>query len=336
MRLKRISNIYLWGVNPLKMLFKDPGMWFEFYIVSGVEFISQRFLKHKLRLKKYGGKRLVSTKQANKELYEKIQMMEPYMAGRMGSAELEYVKESILYENNYISEIRENRLNRTCVNCGFFPAEKNAFIRFSELMKESMELVDFLGVSYITMEGYFCKKYVRDSALLTQRFLFDFWRFEHPFTEALKGKKVLVIHPFEQTIIRQYKNRDKLFSNKNILPQFELQTLKAVQTAAGATDARFKTWFDALDYMTEEALKKDFDVALIGCGAYGFPLAARLKSAGKVAIHLGGVTQILFGIKGKRWDSHPTASKLYNEYWVRPSETDTPCNTSAVENSCYW
>ena len=45
-------------------------------------------------------------------------------------------------------------------------------------------------------------------------------------------------------------------------------------------------------------MKFDFDVALIGCGAYGFPLAAKLKTAGKQAIHLGGVLQALFGIKG--------------------------------------
>lgn len=43
-----------------------------------------------------------------------------------------------------------------------------------------------------------------------------------------------------------------------------------------------------------EALKFDFDVAIIGCEAYGFPLAARLKRAGKIVVHMGGATQILF------------------------------------------
>ena len=32
------------------------------------------------------------------------------------------------------------------------------------------------------------------------------------------------------------------------------------------------------------------------------PLAAFIKSIGKKAVHLGGSTQILFGIKGERWD----------------------------------
>ena len=51
-------------------------------------------------------------------------------------------------------------------------------------------------------------------------------------------------------------------------------------------------------------MKIDFDVAIIGCGAYGFPLAAKLKQAGKQAIHLAGATQLLFGIKGKRWEEY--------------------------------
>lgn len=81
------------------------------------------------------------------------------------------------------------------------------------------------------------------------------------------------------------------------MPEFELKVLKAVQTLAGGQDDRFTDWFEALDYMYCEALKMEFDVAIIGCGAYGMPLAAKLKQAGKKAVHLGGVTQILFGIK---------------------------------------
>ena len=65
--------------------------------------------------------------------------------------------------------------------------------------------------------------------------------------------------------------------------------------------------------MYEQSLKTSFDVAIIGCGAYGMPLGAMLKDAGKTVIHLGGVTQILFGIKGKRWDENKT-SELYNQY----------------------
>ena len=42
---------------------------------------------------------------------------------------------------------------------------------------------------------------------------------------------------------------------------------------------------------------KNFDIALIGCGAYGFPLAAFVKGIGKKAVHIGGPLQLFFGIK---------------------------------------
>ena len=162
---------------------------------------------------------------------------------------------------------------------------------------------------------------------------------DHPWSAALKGKKVLVIHPFADTIIAQYKRREKIFPGTDILPVFDLRVLKAVQTVAEEIDDRFETWFDALEWMYNEALKINFDVAIIGCGAYGFPLAAKLKQAGKQAIHLGGATQILFGIKGKRWekdDSFLYVQKFFNENWVYPSDDDKPLNAKSVAGGVYW
>ena len=120
------------------------------------------------------------------------------------------------------------------------------------------------------------------------------------------------------------------------MPEFKLITLKAVQTIAGEKDVRFTNWFEALSYMIEKALQIDFDIAIIGCGAYGFPLAASLKCAGKQAIHLGGVTQILFGIKGKRWIENPRDKIPFNDSWVYPKLSETPEKKDIVEAGCYW
>ena len=146
-----------------------------------------------------------------------------------------------------------------------------------------------------------------------------------------------MIHPFAETIKKQYEKREALFENPEILPELKvLNTVKAVQTIAGCQDDRFATWFEALEWMYEEAMKTDFDVAIIGCGAYGFPLAARIKAAGRQAIHMGGATQLLFGIKGHRWDEYPLISRLYKESWVRPDEKEKPMQAEKVEEGCYW
>ena len=73
-------------------------------------------------------------------------------------------------------------------------------------------------------------------------------------------------------------------------------------------------------------------MALIACGAYGFPLAAHEKRTGRKAIHIGGSLQLLFGIKGKRWDD----KGFYNECWVSPSKEERPERFEKVEGGCYW
>ena len=89
--------------------------------------------------------------------------------------------------------------------------------------------------------------------------------------------------------------------------------------------------------MKSEIAKKDFDVALIGCGAYGMPLAAFVKSLGKVGIQLAGWTQMLFGVYGERWISQQTQySKFINKYWIRPNENETPRKAKDIESGCYW
>ncbi|MBD4336261.1 hypothetical protein GUH15_09405, partial [Xanthomonas citri pv. citri] len=76
-------------------------------------------------------------------------------------------------------------------------------------------------------------------------------------------------------------------------------------------------WFEALEYMESEISKMDFDIALIGCGAYGMCLAAHVKRMGKTAIHLAGWTQMLFGVYGKRWvEDQPEYAKFINQFWI--------------------
>jgi hypothetical protein len=67
-----------------------------------------------------------------------------------------------------------------------------------------------------------------------------------------------------------------------------------------------------------------------------FRLIAHVKRSGKKASHLGGASQLLFGIKGCRWDNHPVISPLYNGHWVRPAPEDIPNDANKVENGCYW
>lgn len=291
--------------------------------------------RDKFTLDKYNDEAILNLQDANDYIRLSLESNKPFMTGRFGDSELRSV---VCYLNRRMGLSKSYpdyaRIAITR-NAGFFPGTDDMIDKFAELMLNSCFYVDILAVWFNLMEDYVYNQFgpVKQTCVYLKS-LEPFW-FHNPWSGALKGKRVLIIHPFEETIKAQYRKREALFNNPDVLPEFELLTLKAVQTIGGESD-QFATWFDALDQMYNQAMLMDFDVALIGCGAYGLPLAAKIKAAGRSAIHMGGVTQMLFGIKGGRWDSRPDYVALYNEHWCRPSVTEKPKVASQVENACYW
>jgi hypothetical protein len=253
----------------------------------------------------------------------------PFLCGKIGGTEA-FVMRTIEFKNkNNYSKACE----QLCMWSGFFPNDYQLLGRYAELMRNSISEVDLLEGSYTEGVEYFIKKYCKELKGISNELMYNE---KHPWTYALKGKRVLVIHPFEDSIRKQYTKREHLFDNPEVLPEFELLTIKAVQTIADEVDDRFKDWFEALDYMCTQIDQMEFDVALIGCGAYGLPLGAYVKNKGKVAVHMGGGLQLLFGIWGSRWDSDPIFREMRNQYWILPSDEERPKGMEKVENACYW
>lgn len=216
---------------------------------------------------------------------------------------------------------------------GFFPPTVEKIEKFCELMIEDLTYVDILG-SWMKHESFFALE-LADSSKVMLEDLEPFFC-KSPWTHALAGKKILVVHPFFDTIQSQYAKRALIFPD-GLLPEFDLQVIPAVQSLGGH-GAGYTDWFAALDAMKASIDAVDFDVCILGCGAYGFPLAAHIKRQGRKAIHLGGVTQMLFGIKGRRWEDYNfyPYSNLFNEHWVRPNCNETPSVFQTVEGGCYW
>ena len=291
-------------------------------------------------LREYAGHKLLTSEQANHFIYDKIMSGEPFFAGRFGSTELLNMRSFEF--GGFIGQKYDNvfHFNHLCEWSGFFPHDIKLLPGFVAEMKLACKDVDFMAVWFHAFEDYYVKNIMDRDISISYLLNLEPWTWPNmPWSAALEGKKVLVIHPFSETIKKQYAKREKLFPGTNILPKFELHTIRAVQTLAGVPDNRFSTWFDALEWMYQEAMKVDFDIAIIGCGAYGFPLAAKLKRSQKQAIHLAGATQLLFGIKGKRWDEGDAFAYVrqwYNDDWVYPSDDDRIKNGDMVEGGCYW
>lgn len=268
----------------------------------------------------------------------------PCMIARFGSVELQSIVD-YLYPANFKNIIpflqgkipswgyAPSTIHTMHINAGFFPPTESMLNRFGQLMIDCMKEVDLLG-SWRSEEEIVLP-YLHNVKRIMLPNLEPYY-FNEPWTTELESKRVLVIHPFADTIKKQYKILDKLFENEKLAPSYELLTIKAVQSIAGNKPNEFENWFEALEWMKSEIDKKDFDIAIIGCGAYGFPLAAHVKQIGKKAIHLGGAVQILFGIRSTAADHNPRIKPLMNEYWVSPSIDETPKGAELVENSRYW
>ncbi len=229
----------------------------------------------------------------------------------------------------------EECLRSLRLNAGFFPDSVDFMKQYAELVLEDIKYIDILG-SYIDQEEYLSKELQGIGTINLDGYCAPFcW--DNPWTSLLKGKKVLVVHPFTESIKKQYEKREYLFDNPEVLPEFEnLLLVKAVQSIAD-NKTGFETWFDALEHMKREIDRLDYDIALIGCGAYGMNLAAHIKRKGKIAIHLAGWTQMLFGIYGKRWvEDQPEYAGFINDNWIRPSDNEKPQNAEKVEGGCYW
>lgn len=287
---------------------------------------------------------------------DKIIEGKPFMVARYGSTELMAMMNCIAVDSdpNYIKYIKGEQsawwwMPATFYQMeqwsGFFPANEHSIRRFTELMLNDSKEVDILAEWKSSYK--YVKRLLPSECIIAHLANVEPFFSKIPWTKALSGKRVLVVHPFAELIVKQFsEKREKIFSNTDMLPNFQLLTLKAVQSLGGESSG-FKDWFEALDWMKSEIDRTDYDVCLLGCGAYGFPLAAHCKRKGKQAIHLGGSLQLLFGIIGHRWENPDygvkewgiakgTYSNLINDYWVRPGAKDRPKNSQQVENACYW
>lgn len=285
----------------------------------------------------FDGKKIMNVDEANIFLGRAIEAGEPFMAGRFGTIELETMWRTRDDGKGFITPI-DSFMELFCHSTGFFPNDKWQMIKFSQLMRDTTHDIDFMAVRSDPMGEYEAAFYGSTSLQYCELDAIEPFFSRNPWTAKLAGKKVLVIHPFDKSIPAQYAKRELLFPGKNILPEFDLIMQKSVQTMCYNKDERFSDWFEALNYMYTEAMQKDFDVALIGCGAYGFPLAAMLKRAGKIAVHLGAVVQLIFGIKGRRWENAQQYYRdlLNNPAWVRPDESEHPDGFQRHENAAYW
>lgn len=297
------------------------------HVLTGKYFISSdRYGKH-VKYDKTGG---------NEKILECLRDSRPFAYLRYSYTEMEIMIRSVTQKLLGIPST--NAFKWLDIFCSADETNAVGAGKYTSLMSEAFKEADILGVweNLHMGDALLDIQEVKDELYVTDARSVEAFYYDKPWSGGLAGKKVLVVSPFSDAIRYQYERREKIWDDPNILPEFELDTEDSVWYYAGKRDERFADWFEAYEYLYEKIMTHDFDVAILGCGYFGFPLAARIKKAGRQAIHMGGATQLLFGIKGKRWDNNPNINRFYNENWIRPDEKLKPEDDKNLDDGCYW
>lgn len=151
----------------------------------------------------------------------------------------------------------------------------------------------------------------------------------------MNSTSIGIVSYFSEQMESQSKIIHKVFSNKLKYTK-NMDSFKFIfsENTIQGNEPEDKTFNDVLNDLIKRCLESDCEVFLISCGCYGIPLCAALKRQGKRAVYVGGILQLFFGLKGKRWDTREEISQHYNKHWKYP--TKKPKNADLVENSCYW
>lgn len=220
---------------------------------------------------------------------------------------------------------------------GVFPPTAAAVRAFAALYLDRLGAFDGLAVWHSIGESRILARHAPQAVRFAIETLEPYFHAE-PWSAHLAGRRVLVVHPFADTIRTQYARRTELWpDHPGVLPEFELEVLRSPYGFAATAFPDWSAMLRALETQIAALHRRaPLDAVLLGCGAAGVPLAAFAKKLGAVGIHTGGPTQLLFGIRGRRWDGLPQFRPFMNAAWTRATATETPVEAGTVDRGGYW
>lgn len=301
-----------------------------YFLKNAPKVLGYRLFRIKPSTKRFRGETL-NLESTNQTLKDALDSSKPFSAIRFGAVELSCLNNHEKIELGWKKKYKESVRFSIKNNAGYFPTDEESLKRYGDVLFPLLQEVDFLGISGLHMEDYFARYYCPKSFPILYEGMEPL---RGDWTTHLKGKKVLVISPFKEDILSQYQKRQNLFpKGSDILPEMDLKVIEAPLTFADATPTS-PSFFDELEKMEVQMKETDFDVLLVGAGAYGSFLALYAKSLGKQGIQTGGATSTLFGIMGRRWENRSHVSQYVNENWIHPTKKVE--GFKKVENGAYW
>jgi len=227
---------------------------------------------------------------------------------------------------------KEGIYDKMYTNAGFYGNENH-------FKKWKNEYIRALYNMDIHLDVMTCKSFVVCGDLLTKLNIWcptlayieyiDYW------VDIVKilmdnNKKICIVSYFSEEMKTQFKKINKIFTHVD-LTNLKLEFVETWNTIKG--NEPHKNSIQTLELLKEKIDKTNSDIYLISAGCYGVPLCNHIKSKNKNSVYVGGLLQMLFGLRGSRWDERPFMNKYYNEHWKYPNKK--PKNYEIVEEWCY-
>ncbi|MCC0179593.1 hypothetical protein I4641_21795 [Waterburya agarophytonicola K14] len=279
---------------------------------------------------------LLNSEQANDCVSRAIKESQPFCVGKIGTNE-----QLLLLWGSQIPielplgikwQVPFSETLACATNAGIKPRNVASYQKFSDLFIDDLSIVDLLGVFLLPREKSLWKKFAKQAKVCKPLYFTPFVT-DRPWSRELRSKKVFVVSPFLDLFKQQMHKRSQIWQELDILPDFDIDGYQFPYLIDDNCDL---DWQDVYQDAIQKMHRTDFEVALFGCGALGFPLAAEAKRLGKVGVHLGGFLQAMFGVAGVRHKEHPLFKKYINEAWISPPSSHKPNNYQQVEGGCYW
>ena len=274
---------------------------------------------------------------AHKLIAERIEKHVPTCVARVGGVE----SEILLWSQNISIPCHPFGRWRTifddtwcgATNAGISPRNPSSYQRFGDLVIDSLIHVDCLAVLRITHESVLIKQLPQVPYLCDLEELAPSMEFYPHWIDALQTQRILVVSPFHDSIQQQLPKLADIWPSRKWLSNSNILLYRFPYLI---DDNCQLNWWDVYDDVTHILQTWEYDIALLGCGGLGLPLAAVAKRSGKIGIQLGGQLQILFGIYGNRHLEQEWHCRCINSSWIRPLPHEVAESARRVENSCYW
>ncbi len=275
-----------------------------------------------------------------------LTLKEGAIIGRHGSTELTW----ILVQQQRGEEIDQVRAATAERYSGIFPSYDTTLMKeWLKEYKDATAAATVFAACWYNVLAHQEYKYLRQvcpaAELVPLRSLEPYYCVSTKgWTRALEGRRVSVVSSFANTMEKQLSKRSLIWGENvnTLLPESTswsfVRSYFPPSIAKGSCEwpEGISSWKDAVKYLEQKVIEQNPEIVLLGCGGLAMPLAGRLKKRGIVCVVMGGAIQLLFGIKGKRWENHSFISLLFNDDWVYPSDEEVPGGAKMIEGGCYW